>query len=157
MCGHCGCHDVDAIRELREEHVALSDEADAVRRALRADDQETAVSLMAELVGHLRRHVRREELGVFTALRERGEFGEEVAALEGEHLELDATIAALDPQGEEFGASVLALLADLDQHIEREDLGVFPVSVVTLGAAGWATVEHAHAEHPTFLKEGALR
>ena len=50
-------------------------------------------------------------------------------------------------------ARVLALLEELEEHIEREDLGIFPVSVVTLGAAGWATVERAHRDLPTFLTE----
>ena len=38
------------------------------------------------------------------------------------------------------------LLDDLDVHVEREDLGIFPVSVVTLGATGWAIVDEAHSQ-----------
>ena len=44
-----------------------------------------------------------------------------------------------------------ALLDDLDTHVEREDLGIFPVSVVTLGATGWATVDDARRDSPSFL------
>jgi len=51
---------------------------------------------------------------------------------------------------------VEVLLADLEQHIEREDLGIFPVSVVTLGADGWDVVDRAHAAIPTFLPESAI-
>ena len=29
MCGHCGCHGADAIRELEDEHEALVDRAHA--------------------------------------------------------------------------------------------------------------------------------
>lgn len=151
MCGHCGCQGVDAIGELRDEHVALLDEAHAVRRAVAAGDRSAAVEALTGLVGHLTRHVQREERGVFTALREQGDFADEVLALEGEHLALDGAIASLDPRGVDFEARVLGLLEELDEHIEREDLGIFPVSVVTLGAAGWDTVERAHAELPTFL------
>ena len=43
------------------------------------------------------------------------------------------------------------LLDDLDVHVQREDLGIFPVSVVTLGATGWAIVDEAHARSPSFL------
>ncbi len=46
-----------------------------------------------------------------------------------------------------------ALLDDLDVHVEREDLGIFPVSVVTLGATGWAVVEAAHEDSPSFLHD----
>ena len=153
MCGHCGCHGVDAIRELKDEHDALVDEAEKVRRALAADDRERAAALMKELIGHLGSHVRREEIGIFTALRDSGEFVEEVDALEGEHRHLDAGIDLLDPDAPDFHVRVAELFRELEEHIEREDLGIFPASVVTLGAAGWDTVERAHADVPTFLPE----
>jgi len=35
---------------------------------------------------------------------------------------------------------------ELSEHIDKEDLGIFPMAVVTLGAAGWDTVTRAH-EH----------
>jgi len=60
-------------------------------------------------------------------------------------------IAGLDSDGAEFGRTVIRLLDDLDQHVEREDLGIFPVSVVTLGAKGWAMVDEAHSSSPSFL------
>ncbi len=40
----------------------------------------------------------------------------------------------------------------LEAHIEREDLGIFPVSVVTLGAVGWDIVERVHQERPSYLQ-----
>jgi len=46
------------------------------------------------------------------------------------------------------------LLNALAEHIEREDLGIFPVSAVTLGRDGWAIVDQAHEDEPTFLKDG---
>ncbi len=153
MCGHCGCDGVDAIGELRDEHLALQEQAHGVRRALGDGNRKAARDRLAHLVADLVRHVQREERGVFTALREQGEFAQEVAALEGEHVAIDEAIGSLDPDSPGFDTAALRLLADLDEHIEREDLGIFPVSVVTLGAAGWATVERAHAEHPTFLSE----
>jgi hemerythrin-like domain-containing protein len=144
---------VDAIRELRDEHDALTAEAHAVRRALAEGDAAGAAALLAGMVDHLGRHVRREESGVFAALREQGDFADEVEALEGEHVHLDAAIAALDPAAPDFGSRVCALLDELAAHIEREDLGIFPVSVVTLGARGWETVDAAHREVPTFVAQ----
>jgi hypothetical protein len=73
--------------------------------------------------------------------------------LEKEHVVLDAGIAALDPAGPDFERAVSVLLEELDEHVERENLGIFPVSVVTLGANGWATVESARRQYPTFLKQ----
>ncbi|GEP35789.1 hypothetical protein NSZ01_35570 [Nocardioides szechwanensis] len=151
MCEHCGCREVESIRELRDEHDALSGQAFHVRHALASGDRGAARVLLDELVSHLVQHVTREELGMFAALRTQGEFADEVAALEGEHRAMDAVVADLDLDGPDFVARVTALLDDLEAHIEREDLGIFPVAVVTLGATGWATVEAAHEQHPTFL------
>jgi hemerythrin-like domain-containing protein len=153
MCGHCGCHGVDAVRELEQEHEALLDQAHGVHRSLARGEHGDAGRLLRHLVADLARHVRREEEGIFAAMREQGEFAVEVEALEGEHLALDAALAALDPAAPDFGARVLGILRELAEHIEREDLGIFPVSVVSLGRAGWATVDRAHAEHPSFLAD----
>ena len=153
MCEHCGCRGVEPIAELMDEHYALLDEAHLVRKAMAAGDREGALLELRRLVGHLDTHVRREEEGIFTALREKDEYVEEVAMLEKEHSVLDAGIAALDPAGADFERAVLVLLAELDAHVERENLGIFPVSVVTLGASGWETVEAARHSYPTFLEE----
>jgi hemerythrin-like domain-containing protein len=109
------------------------------------------MSRLTGLVGHLNRHVQREEDGIFRAMRGAGEFVDEVDQLEAEHREFAATIAGLDSDAAAFGPIVTRLLDDLDQHVEREDLGIFPVSVVTLGATGWAMVDKAHTSSPSFL------
>ncbi|MFA6576378.1 MAG: hemerythrin domain-containing protein [Nocardioides sp.] len=151
MCEHCGCREVESIRELRDEHDALAGQAFHVRHALAFGDRSAARALLDELASHLDQHVTREEHGMFAALRTQGEFADEVEALEGEHRAMDAVVAGLDPESPDFTARAVALLDDLEAHIEREDLGVFPVAVVTLGASGWATVEAAHEQHPSFL------
>jgi hemerythrin-like domain-containing protein len=136
-----------------DEHVALLEQADRVRSALGTGDRHGAVADLRVLVERLHRHVHREEAGIFTALREQGEFADEVAALEGEHEDLDAAIAGLDPDASDFARRVAGLFAELSAHVEREDLGVFPVSVVTLGASGWDVVERAHEASPSFLTD----
>ena len=134
-----------------DEHTALVDQSYGVRQALRADDASGAMTLLTDLVSRLQRHVQREEDGIFRALRDSGEFLDEVDALEGEHRDLEKAIAALDPDARDFPAAVSSLLDDLAVHIDREDYGIFPVSVVTLGAAGWTTVDRAHSTAPSFL------
>lgn len=151
MCGHCGCHGVEPIRELVDEHVSLVADGDELRASLARGDRAGAVDVLRRLADHLGSHVRREEEGIFTALRTDGEYAEEVEALEGEHRSLDDAVASLDPGDPGFDRRALALLADLEQHIEREDLGIFPVAVVTLGREGWETVERAHARTASFL------
>ncbi len=157
MCEYCGCRGNDAIAELMDEHYALLDEAHVVRRSMASGDREGALAALQRLVRHLDTHVRREEEGIFTALRDQGEFVEEVDILEKEHHAFDAAIADLDPASPDFERAVSMLFVELDEHIERENLGVFPASVVTLGAAGWGKVERARGDHPTFLTRPTSR
>jgi hemerythrin-like domain-containing protein len=151
MCEYCGCRQLVPIAELMDEHTALVDEASYVRHDLGAGDRVSAMARLTGLLSRLDRHVRREEAGVFRAMRDAGEFVDEIDELEGEHRAFAATTAALDVDAADFTARVTALLDDLDAHVEREDLGIFPVSVVTLGASGWATVDDARRDSPSFL------
>ncbi len=139
------------VAELMEEHDVILVDADEVRTALRSGDTTEVVTRLRHLVTHLDPHVRREEQGIFTALRDQGDWADEVKELEGEHRGLDAALAALDGLDPDFDRDVLALLLELETHVERENLGIFPVSVVTLGATGWDTVDAAHRQIPTFL------
>ena len=151
MCEYCGCRQVQPVGELMDEHAALLDEADHVREALASGDRTLATERLTRLAGHLGRHVRREEAGIFSALRDKGEFLDELRELEAEHRQFDEVVAGLDASSADFAAVLLRLFDDLGQHVEREDLGIFPVSVVTLGAFGWELVDKAHAASPTFL------
>jgi hemerythrin-like domain-containing protein len=140
-----------------DEHTALVDQAYGVRQALGNDDPLVAMTLLTPLISHLQRHVQREEDGILRALRDSGEFLDEVDALETEHDDFEKAIAALDPDARDFQAAVSGLLDDLASHIDREDYGIFPVSVVTLGAAGWTTVDRAHSKAPSFLLDSKAR
>ena len=151
MCEHCGCRGVPPIAELMDEHRALVDQAHLVRQQLGTGSHAAAMARLTDLVAHLDRHVRREEDGIFEAMRTSGEFIDEIDALEGEHRDFGVAIAALDPDSTGFAGQVTRLLDDLDAHVEREDLGIFPVSVVSLGARGWAIVDEAHTRSPSFL------
>ncbi len=152
MCEHCGCRGVEPIAELMDEHYALLDDGHRLRRALAADDRGAAAAILDRLTRNLELHVRKEEAGVFAALRERGDYLEEIELLEGEHAAFDAAVAALDQAGSDFAHRIAVLLQELDDHVERENLGIFPVSVVTLGADGWKVVENARSASPTFVR-----
>lgn len=141
-----------SIAELMDEHYALLDETEALRHALATGDHSTAAEHLHHFAEHLTLHVRKEEHGVFAAMRDRGEFVDEVDALESEHRDLDAVIAGLDPASPDFAAVLQQLSRDLTEHVERENLGIFPVSVVSLGRDGWDLVEQAQQERPTWVE-----
>jgi hemerythrin-like domain-containing protein len=150
MCEYCGCREVEPIGELMDEHTALMDHGDRVRQALSDGNETLAIGELTRLAERLVRHVRREEAGIFTALRDQGEFLDELAELEAEHRQLDHALTELHG-APDFANRVTRLLDDLGEHVEREDLGIFPVSVATLGASGWQTVDRARTESPSFL------
>lgn len=153
MCEYCGCRGVAPIAELMDEHTALVNQAHHVRQDLGAGRPTAAKARLAALVADLERHVRREEHGIFRALRTAGEFIDEIDELEAEHRDFATLIASIDTGSVDFDAHAARLLDDLSVHGEREDLGTFPVSVVTLGASGWSMVDQAHTESPSFLLE----
>lgn len=153
MCEYCGCRGIEPIAELMDEHLALLDLAEDVRRSLAAGDRAAALRHLGVLARHLDRHVHREEAGILAALRSQGDFVDEVDALEKEHQSFDEAVAALEPDAADFESSLVRLLREIDDHVERENLGIFPVSAVTLGVAGWDVVNQAHEDSPSFLHD----
>ena len=145
MCEHCGCRGVEPIAQLMDEHFELLEISDRIREPLAAGDHAATLELLAQLRAILVPHGTREERGIFAALRDQGEFVEAGDAREGEHASFEATRDALDPASATFAADVRRMLAELAEHIDQENLGIFPVAVVTLTNTGWDTVAAAHA------------
>lgn len=143
MCEHCGCRGVEPIARLMDEHLALLDLGGQIRRLLAAGDRSGAWDLLGRFAHELDHHVGREERGLFQALKDQGDFGDAVTELEDEHADFDEAISELGLDDEDLEARVDELLAHLTLHIDKENLGIFPVAVVTLGAEGWDTVAAA--------------
>lgn len=144
MCETCGCQGVKPIAELMHEHETLREKFGHVRQRVALGDRTEAARLLGELSAELRAHGLKEERGVLTALRDQGEFAQAVADDLAEHRRLDLALTALDPSAPDFALQVGRVLDDLGEHLDREDLGIFPEAVVTLHADGWDTVEQAH-------------
>jgi iron-sulfur cluster repair protein YtfE (RIC family) len=161
MCEHCGCRGVEPIADLMDEHLELLELAGDVRRHLVHGDREAVREGLVALERLLDDHVRREERGVFAAMKAQGDFADAVLDLETEHDSFAGSLGTLDPDSPDFGHRVRRLLEELSTHIDKENLGVFPAAVVTLGASGWDVVSRAHAEHahphahPRPILEGA--
>jgi len=143
VCEHCGCRGVEPIAELMDEHFELLELGGEVRRSLAAGDRDAAASRLVDLARLLTDHTGREERGIFAALKAQGDFVDAVVDLEGEHAGFDTVLAGLDPDAPDFEGRVGRLLTELGDHIDKENLGIFPVAVVTLGASGWELVAEA--------------
>jgi hemerythrin-like domain-containing protein len=150
VCEHCGCRGVEPIAQLMDEHFAMLDLSETARRLLAAGDRHSAWEVLGTLGQQLDDHVRREEAGVFKALRDQGEFVDAIQELEAEHGAFDEAISDLGLDDADLEARVGTLLDELSLHIDKENLGIFPVAVVTLNGAGWATVTAAH-ESPSVV------
>jgi hemerythrin-like domain-containing protein len=144
VCEYCGCRQVEPIADLMDQHLRLLEIVGDLRRALTQGDRAAAAARRTELVDLLTDHTSREEAGVFTALRLQGDYVDQIDVLEGEHTSLDAAVAAIDLDAADAEARLDRFVADLSDHIDKENLGIFPVAVVTLGATGWEVVERAH-------------
>jgi hemerythrin-like domain-containing protein len=154
VCEYCGCRQVEPLADLMDEHLRLLEIVGDLRRALEVGDLAGAATLRAGLVDLLSVHTRREEAGIFTALRAQGDYVDEVDALEGEHVTLDQAVAGLDLDAPDAVRTLDRIVTDLSDHIDRENLGIFPVAVVTLGATGWEVVERAHELSSTPTRSG---
>lgn len=153
MCEYCGCRQVEPLADLMDEHMRLLEIAGDLRRALLVQDRAAAVARRSELAALLADHTGREEVGLFAALKAQGDYVEQIDDLEGEHVTLDAAVAALDLDAPGVVDVLDRVVADLSDHIDKENLGIFPVAVVTLGASGWGMVERAHERTDTLSRE----
>lgn len=142
VCEYCGCIQNPYIAELMDQHDTLASLGDSAVRALRRGDIASAGVDLAEFTTLLKNHNDVEERGIFAAMRDLGEFVELIDELAAEHTQMHARLAefADSPPVDEL----LRLLADLSEHVERENRGVFPFAYSAFSGAEWEVVEHAH-------------
>lgn len=136
---------MEPIAELMDEHFALLEIAGNIGRDLAAGERCAVEGGLLELERRLNEHVDREERGIFAALKAQGDFLDAVVDLESEHVAFAAEVEDLSPQAANFRERVGRLLEELSDHIDKENLGIFPVAVTTLGASDWDIVSRAHA------------
>ena len=142
MCDHCGCRQ-GAVQELMDQHEVIAAIADDVRRQLAAEDEPAARRRLDDLLTILRPHVTWEERGLFDRMSRQGDFADHVAALEAEHASLYAQVDIANDEPGNWGPLVLDMLRELDEHIYRENFGLFPGAISVLDAEDWEAVEAA--------------
>ena len=151
MCEHCGCRDLTTVGRLMNEHDRLRELSEHIRRHLDAGDADGARDHFQELLVVLGPHVAKEEGALFPRLAVEPELAEHVSMLQGEHAGLydavdeldDLPVAALGAWRE----GVLSVLSDLDQHMYKEDFGLFPAALATLAGADWDDVDRWERAH----------
>jgi len=152
MCDHCGCRTLTPVARLMAEHDQLRELTGRIQHALAREDDATARALFSEVLVVLGPHTAKEDRALFPMLRQEEELAEHVDQLEGEHADLYDTVDDLtDPAAEAdaptWRAGVLALLHHLDQHMFKEDFGLFPAAIATLDGDDWDAMDRWEREH----------
>jgi hemerythrin-like domain-containing protein len=142
VCEYCGCHQNPYIAELMDQHDQLASLGDSAVRELRGGELSAARTHVNEFAALLKAHNDVEERGIFAAMQELGEFVEVTEQLAAEHIDLHTRLDALGdtPPLDDL----IKLLADLAEHVEKENRGVFPFAYSAFSTTEWEVVEHAH-------------
>ena len=137
MCSYCGCRNIPMIAKLNAEHDAIVNSSYALEIAFRDQDVEAARTAGSELGGLLHPHTHREQVGLFAEMEKDELFTEHVASLCAEHDRLDAELDAIEAGDL---ASIPTMLTLLNNHIDREENGLFPAALAYLDDAQWDIV-----------------
>ena len=133
MCDYCGCRSEPEIAALSADHERMLALTAQLRRAHEMGDD--ASGLVAELVGALGPHARREELGVFAALVAEGVDADYVAVFERDHDIIHELLSRDDAPSQ-----ALRIVELLEDHILREESDLFPAAHQMLGSEAWASI-----------------
>ncbi|HET6817497.1 MAG TPA: hemerythrin domain-containing protein [Mycobacteriales bacterium] len=139
MCDHCGCRQ-GSIKELMDQHEVISAIADDARRCIADGDEWGARARLDDLMDILRPHVEWEEAGLFARMAAQGDFADHIVALEAEHASLYAQVEAA-ATAPDWASAVLTMLTELDEHIYRENFGLFPGAISVLDAGDWDAID----------------
>ena len=137
MCSYCGCRNIPMIAQLNAEHDAIVNSSYALEIAFRDQDVEAARTACKELGELLHPHTRREENGLFAEMKKDELFTGHVASLCIEHSELDGELVAIEAGDLE---SIPKMLTLLNNHIDREENGLFPAALAYLDDTQWDIV-----------------
>ena len=140
MCEYCGCQQLDVIGQLTDEHEDIRNVGRTLTDAVSRRDLETARTVARRMLELLDPHTRLEEQGLFPELA--GEFGDQLAELEHEHVQIEGALGALagDAPPPDWTARTQDALALLFDHILKEQDGVFPAALAVVTTDGWERV-----------------
>lgn len=146
MCQYCGCQAIPAIKELTDEHDRALDHVREAESAARALDAPAAQVAAAALVDLLPPHLAVEEQALFPALAD--EFPDHVRGLLADHEVIEQVlfeIARVGPPADGWDTRLLSAMDLLRGHILREQDGVFPAALASLGPDEWDRLDEVRA------------
>jgi iron-sulfur cluster repair protein YtfE (RIC family) len=137
MCHYCGCRQIPLIRDYIAEHERATDLAGDTVRAIEHGDLETAQRSMTRMSAELTSHWQGEENGLFRIMRREQDYAEYIANLVLEHRQLADLLAAVDIADPRDQEKLRTAMAELLEHISKEEDGLFPASLTALTGRDW--------------------
>lgn len=122
------------IAMLNAEHDAIVNASHALQTALREQDPHLAREGSETVAALLHPHTQREQLGVFAEMKLDPQFTEHIESLCAEHDELDQLLGNI---GRGQLTLIPATLTLLNNHINREENGLFPAALTFLEDEQW--------------------
>jgi len=140
MCEYCGCQQLEVVAELTAEHDRLRGLGRDLAAAADAGDALAAQPVALAMCEVLGPHTRVEEAGLFPALHR--DFGSQLDALIDEHRGIEAALAELasGTPSPDWPVRTRQTLAQLFDHILKEQDGVFPAALAALNATDWESI-----------------
>jgi len=137
MCHYCGCRHVSLIRDYIAEHERVTDLGGDAVRAIAGDDLERAHRCINEMAALLASHWQGEENGIFRVMQREDEYASYIAPLIEEHRELAELLATVDVGDRADQERIRHAVAELLEHISKEEDGLFPASLTALSGQDW--------------------
>lgn len=155
MCHYCGCRQMPLIRDYIDEHERATNLAGEAVRAIDLEEYDRARRCIAALASELASHWEGEESGIFRVMRREPEFAEYISPLVREHRELAELLGTVDVAVAADQQRIRVAVAELVEHISREEDGLFPASLTALTGRDWDdSIAAWHEAHPGELLIG---
>jgi hypothetical protein len=148
MCDYCDCRSHPEIAALSHDHEAVLALTAALRRASAGAGERSIDALLDELAAVLAPHTRREEVGVFGALRDVDVPDDYVGVFEHDHAEIDATMAVT----RQDHAHLSRLVTLVERHVHAEETDMYPAAHQLLAPADWDDLDRRVAATESLAK-----
>ena len=152
MCEYCGCQSVRAVELLTSEHDAVVNLIGEVQRALATGDLDGAAEGTRRIGAVLGPHTRVEEDALFPPMAD--DFPDHVASLRAEHARIEGVLSESadgTPADAGWPSRLTQALRTLRDHILKEQDGLFPAALASLGPAEWEAVDETRRQVGTAL------
>jgi iron-sulfur cluster repair protein YtfE (RIC family) len=137
------------IRDYVAEHERATDLGGDAVRAIEHGELQKARQLIAEMASELESHWHGEENGIFAVMRSQKQYADYIAPLVKEHRELAELLTTVDIDDPADQERFRVAVAELHEHISKEEDGLFPASLTTLRGDEWNVAMKAWQEaHP---------